>query len=75
MVGRIKDRLKFAIKSHGFKLEDVKVGDVIEFVYPKNHSIRTQRIHKIKGNIIIMKDVVGEFTKIEAKHIRRIYNE
>ena len=72
-MSRPKDRMK--IESIGFEDKDIKVGDIITFIHPKYHSFQTQKVHKIKGKKITMKNCVGEFTYITEKNIRRIINE
>lgn len=74
-MSRPKDRMKFAVVSTGIKIEDLEVGDVIEYIHPKYLSFQCQRIHKIKGKIITMKNAVGEFIKITDKNVRKIRND
>ncbi len=74
-LGRSKDRMKFAIISTGMKVEDLKVGDIIEYIHPKYCSFQCQRIHNIKGKTIIMKNAVGEFIRITDKNVRKIRND
>lgn len=74
-MSRTKDRMKFAIESTGIKVEDLKPGMVIEFIDPKYCSFNVQRIHKIKGKKITMKNVVGSFTHITERNVRKIIEE
>jgi len=74
-MSRSKDRMKFAIESIGIENKDIKVGDIITFIHPKYHSFQTQKIHKIKGKKITMKNCIGEFTHITEKNIRKIIEE
>lgn len=74
-MGRKKDREKFAIHSIGIKVEDLKPGMIIEYIHPKYCSFNVQRIYKIKGNKITMKNVVGGFTHITERNVRKIIKE
>lgn len=74
-MGRKKDREKFAIHSVGIKVEDLEPGMILEFIHPKYCSFNVQRIHKIKGNKITMKNVVNEFTHITERNVRKIIKE
>ena len=74
-LGRPKDRMKFAIVSTGIKVEDLKVGDIIEYMHPKYCSHQCQRIYKIKGKTIVMKNAVNEFIKITDKNVRKIRDD
>ena len=74
-MSRKKDREKFAIHSTGIKVEELKVGMIVEFIHPKYCSFNVQRIHKIKGNKITVKNVIGNFTHITERNIRKIIEE
>ena len=56
-------------------IDNLKIGDVIDFFHPLNHSFQTQRIYKIKKDKIILKNVNGEFIKINKKDVHKIREE
>ena len=61
---------KKQIKKHNFN--ELKVNDIIEYVHPKNGSNHCQRIYKIDGNIIIMKNVNKNIIKITLNDVRKL---
>ena len=54
------------------RVEDLEVGDIIEYIHPKYLSFQCQRIHKIKGKKITMKNAADEFIYITDVNVRKI---
>ena len=74
-MSRKKDREKFAIHSVGIKVENLKVGMLINYIHPKFLSFQCQRIYKIKGNKIVMRNAVGNYINISINNVRKIIEE